>query len=693
MARRCIILLVLIVVTLAVFGPVWDHGFVVLDDGAHIVENPYLKPPSISKTLALWKAPYGSLYIPVTYSAWAGLAWLSEIFARGGVGTKLDPRLFHAANVALHLLCAFLVFVILKIIVRADWAACGGALFFALHPVQVEPVAWATGMKDLLCGLFSFAALWQYLCYAVPGSSEGKSGKGAETLPGVTGTMGQRRRWLHYALALAAFVLALLSKPAAVVVPIMAWILDTLYLRRPLRESSVALAGWVAVALPFVVLTKWLQPDADVGFTAPLWARPLVAADAVTFYLYKLFFPLWLGPDYGRSPEMVMRQGWIYFGWIIPAGLAVLIWFWTKRRPLLLVSLALFVAGILPVSGLVPFGFQKISTVADRYLYLSMLGPALAVAWFLSERRGKMIAAICVLVLGLLGIRSALQIRYWQDSTTLFQHALEINPDSWVSHFNLGLALDRKGMHEEAMARYSQALRINPDYSMAHNNIGAILLDRNNVQEAAEHFRLALRADTENSEAHYNLGLLLWRRGQWEEAIAQFRRVLQIKPFNVDARDYLGFLLAQSGRLEEALAEIREGLKIDPAHARAYFNMGLAYARVTRYREAEAALRKAVALNPESAGAYNSLSRLYIELGRFEEAVALADAAIERDPKLNWAYFNRAWALESLGRYQEAEAAYRQALQLDSAQGQVRQRLLSLQARLGKVKAQKEIAR
>ena len=138
MARRYIIPLVVLVVTLAVFEPVWDHGFVVLDDGANIVENPYLKPPSLSKTLLLWKTPYQSLYVPVTYSAWAGLAWLSEIFAPGSGNAKLNPLLFHAANLLLHLLCAFLVFVILKMIVRVDWAACAGALFFALQVRAVQ---------------------------------------------------------------------------------------------------------------------------------------------------------------------------------------------------------------------------------------------------------------------------------------------------------------------------------------------------------------------------------------------------------------------------------------------------------------------------------------------------------------------------------------------------------------------------
>ncbi len=286
MARRCIIPLVLIVATLAVFGPVWNHDFVVLDDGVNIIDNPFLQPPSFSNALHLWKTPYKSMYIPVTYSAWAALARLSEIFEPGGSGGKLDPRLFHAANVLLHLLCVVLVFVILRMIVRADWAACGGALFFALHPIQVEPVAWATGLKDLLCGLLSLTAVWQYLRYAMPVSpqDESGSGQGGRISAGTT-IDSPKRRYLHYGLALLAFLLALLSKPAAVVVPLLVWILDVCCLRRPVRENSVALAGWIAVAVPVVVLTQSVQADTVNSFTTALWTRPLVAADAVTFYL------------------------------------------------------------------------------------------------------------------------------------------------------------------------------------------------------------------------------------------------------------------------------------------------------------------------------------------------------------------------------------------------------------------------
>ncbi len=716
MAHRCIILLFLILVPLAVFGQAWDHGFISLDDEVNITDNPFIRSP-VSNALLFWKAPYEGLYIPVTYNAWAVLARLSEIFASGGAGGRLDPRVFHAANVLIHVLCALLVFVILRMIVRADWAACGGALFFALHPVQVEPVAWAMGLKDLLCGFFSLVAVWQYLAYAMSASSQvgGTSGKGAGILSG-----SYRRKYFHYGLALFAFLAAVLSKPAAVVVPVIAWLLDVGYLRRGLRESSVALIGWIVIALLVVVVTKWVQPEADIGFTPPLWARPLVAADAVMFYLYKLVFPFWLGLDYGRSPEVMMQRWWFYIEWIIPGGLAVLIWLWRKRRPLLLISLALFVVGILPVSGLIPFGFQKISTVADRYLYLSILGPALAVAWLLSEWRGRLVTVMCVLVLGLLGIRSALQIRYWRDSPTLFQHALKVNPESSMAYFNLGLALQRKGMYEDAIAHYSQALRFRPDYAMAHNNIGVILLDRGNLEAAEKRFRLALAVDPGNAYAHYNLALLLLRRGEaeqavphlrqaaradprnadarfrlgslllqrgeLEEAIVQYRQALQIQPRFVDAQISLGFALAQRGQVEEGLAEVLEALRIDPGYARAYFNLGHVYVRMKRYPEAEAAFRKAAALSPDSPAPYVSLSRLLIELGRFEEAVAAADAAIKRDPKLSWAYFNRAWALESLGRFKEAEAGYRQALRLDSTQEQVKRKLLNLEARMGKVK-------
>ena len=663
MSRHHCIAVLLVVITVAVFWQVHDHEFV-WDDDVNVYENPHLNPGPSPDILRFWQKPYKGLYIPLTYTVWATLARFTRT-PTTAEGTNLDPRLFHVANLVVHLLSMIVVFTILRILVRDDWAACGGALLFALHPVQVEPVAWVTGMKDVLSGFFSLVALWQYLAYAStrPTYTKGETEKRAETWVEEKGTPNLKWWSFHYALATLAFILALLSKPSAVVVPVVAWVLDFWVLRRSVRQSTVALIGWIALAVPFIVLTKLVQSDSGLDFVTPLWARPLVASDAVAFYIYSLALPLWLGPDYGRTPELVLRQGWIYLTWIVPFSLAVLIWLWRDQRPWLVASVGIFVIGILPVSGLVPFVFQRISTVADRYLYISMLGPALALASFLSQRKRLLpVAVVCLLILGFLGIKSAFQTQYWQNNFTLFNHALRLNPNSWLGHSNLGVwlvgrgkleeaiqhyheviriapeyadahydlgnALNRQGMVDEAIQRYHEAILIDPNLVDAHYNLGNALRSQNKVEEAIQHYHEAIRIDPNFVGGHVNLGNVLRSRGQLEEAIGHYRQALRINPAHSLAHSNLGIALAEQGSIDEAIDHFIEALQIDPTNALIYANLGTAVASRGELEKAIEYYRRAVQVKPEYADAHERLGRLLTQLGRRDEAIQHLEEAL-----------------------------------------------------------------
>lgn len=537
------IALLLIISTLVVFYQVRDHDFV-SDDYIHIVENPYLRPVMLPRVLELWQKPYWGLYIPVTYTVWAAIARLTELPGAGKSAPKLDPLPFHSANLILHLVNLLIVFAILRMLTRNDWAASCGALLFALHPVQVEPVAWVSGLKDVLSGFFSLLALWQYLAYAMGTSSSAN----AATAQGDTQNM--KRGFFHFALATLAFVLALLSKPAAAMVPLAAWLLDRYVLQRTFRQCTVALRSWVILAVPFAVLTKWFQPDAGIEFLTPIWARPLVAGDALAFYLYQLVAPLSLGPDYSRSPELVLQHGWIYLAWVLPFGLAVLIWLGRHKRPWLVASGGVFVIGTVPTLGLIPFSFQDISTVADRYLYFSFLGPALSLACFLSEprsRRGLMVLP-CVGLLTLLGIQSALQAHYWSNSITLYHHVLKINPRSWLAHVGLGNSLAKQRKFEQAMAHYLQALRIRPNDAAMYVELGNILARQRKFEEARTQYLEALRIEPNNAAAHNNLANVLAEQDDLDQAIAYYLQALQIDPEYEIARHGLSLAIEEQKR-------------------------------------------------------------------------------------------------------------------------------------------------
>ena len=565
--------ILLILVTLAVFGQVRSAEFVLWDDGLHVFENPYLQSLTFENILALWREPYGELYIPLTYTLWALTAAASRgMHANPTAGAPLDPQFFHTLNLLVYLLSVLVVWRVVRLLLdrltprpaltRVEWAAGAGALLFAVHPTHVEAVAWVTGFKDVLYGFLACVAVWQYLVYArgdmdAPASGTPARGKAPRSLG-------------HYWLATGVFVLALLAKPTAVVIPLVVGVLDIWGWPQTWRRRRPALLAWLVLAGLWAVFTSQVQPPASGAFIPPLWARFLIAGDTVSFYLYKLGIPVWLGPDYGRTPEVILAQPWLLcLTGLGPWGLAV--WLWCKRTrvPWLVAAAGVFVAGVLPNLGFVPFAFQAFSTVADRYMYIALLGPAFALAWGLAQSRQRWLEVACVVVLGVLGIGSAWQTSYWHDSTSLFEHELTVHPRSSVAYNILGMVLAAQNRHIEATRYYTEAVRLWPGNTDAHNNLGNALSRQGKTQEAIQQYMEALRLQPNFAEAHHNLGSALAEEGRVAEAISHYTAALRLRPHYVMAHYNLGVSLAQQGRLAEAREHFSEVLRLDPNHAAA----------------------------------------------------------------------------------------------------------------------------
>ena len=311
MQRKTLIMLLLVGAVAAAYGQMARHDFLLWDDPGTVAGNPRLNPPTWSGVMHYWRHPEQGLYIPVTYSAWSILAAAAQLDQPDDRGIRLNPAIFHLANIAVHAATAVGVFLILRQLLSHDWAAASGALLYALHPVQVEAVAWISGLKDVLSGMFAMLALWQYLLFA-------------------RGDQQHRRRWIHYSLATAALALAMLSKPSAMIVPLMALIIDALVIRRPIKRIALSLGPWFVLAAATALVAKLVQPAIGVPHT-PLWARPLIAGDALSFYLYKLIFPLHLAIDYGRRPDVAMQSPAFYLAWIVPVLLGVLLLLFRRR--------------------------------------------------------------------------------------------------------------------------------------------------------------------------------------------------------------------------------------------------------------------------------------------------------------------------------------------------------------------------
>lgn len=469
--RRWLIIAIIVLATAAAYWPVLTCGFVNYDDDKHILANPRFNPPTLKNALAYWtERGFFGLYIPVTYTAWTVVAQTARR------GDSFSPAVFHVANLLVHACNAVLVYFILQRLLRGKpFAAMLGALMFALHPLQVEAVAWVSGFRDVFGGLLALLTILRYLDFL--DASEPPARRNA------------------YLIAAGAFALALLSKPTAVVLPLVLLIIDTLIRRRPWRAALTPLVPLIVMSLLAAAWARIVQPSILLSNPVPLAARPLVAADSVGFYLWKLAWPARLVPDYGRHDYRGLLS-------LAPAAILVALILLRLKTPLLLAGYLIFLAALLPVLGFVPFDFQEISNVADRYMYLPMLGAALALAAVMSRFDSVAIRAGAFAVLIAFGIRTFEQAQIWRSTQTLFARNLEVNPRSWLACNNLGAEEADPAAAERILRR---SVMLKPDYADARINLGAVLAEQGRLAEAIEQFEIAIRLRPDLPEARGNL--------------------------------------------------------------------------------------------------------------------------------------------------------------------------------------------
>jgi Flp pilus assembly protein TadD len=538
----------LVVVTILVLSPVLLAGYLRLDDYSHLHDNPHLR--SSSGLWALWTRPYFSLYIPITYSVWWGAARIVSI-ADGA-------WLFHTVNLLVHCGNAGLVFVLVRGWVRScepkaasdeTPVALLAALVFAVHPVQVETVAWISELKGGLAAGFGLFGLWWHF----------------------------RARRMPSGLC---FLAAMLCKPSAIVFPGIVFVVNRALLAMDLRKSAAMPALYAALLAPLVFVTKHLQSDAELDFVPSVAQRLLVAGDALTFYIGKTVLPYPLALDYGRTPQFVLDGPAWRLG--MPAVLALVVLAWAvaslarRRRSLVVCGGNIAVLGALPVSGLVPFGFQEFSTVADHYLYVPMFGVALMVAGILVHLRhaaqSRRIAAVGLMALAGLSFQQA---RCWRSTESLFTHTLQVNPRSYLAAHAIGEEHLHAHRLDQAIEWATRTLAIRPDFVKAQIHLGLAWSQKGQLDRAIEVYTSALARGPSTVGArakpvaslHNNLGMALLQTGDEASAVAHFRQAVAIFPRSMNAHLNLARLAMANQRYQEARLELETVLSFDPSSA------------------------------------------------------------------------------------------------------------------------------
>lgn len=577
--RRWPIALLLLAVV-ATYWPICTADFVNWDDTLLLARNPLLNPATLHSVRIWWTQGSFDLFEPVTWMTRAGITLIARVPEDPTTHISLNPYIYHSFNLLLHALNTLIAFQLLMRLGMRIWPACAGAMVFALHPLQVEPVAWVTSIKDVLFGFFSLGAIWRYLvCLGTP--EEEKTGSA-------------HRR--GYALATFLYLVAILAKVMAAVVPIVVLILVRLVWGRIPRRVWKEMAPWMLLAIAMLIITRVVQPGSGLTPVA-LWKRPLVATDALAFCLWKVVFPFHMTIDYGRTPARIFEQGWAWWTWIAPAVLLVLLWKIRRSFPAVVAGACIFIVSVAPVLGLSPFIFQKYSTVADRYTYLAMFGVALCAADVVNRLPRR--AAVWALVpMAILGISSWRQTWHWRDSWALMNYALRMNPRSYCAYGNLAAWHLENGNYDAAIqcARQSIAIKSDEDPSLrtlckalaeqgrtseviatlreaaGHNPAaGPIAADLSGsmgmlgrLDEAMAFGRLAVELAPGLALSHANLGSVLVTRGKLDEAKVELEKAIALQPADVTAQCNLAYVLAKKGQTDGAIEHFRAALRIDP---------------------------------------------------------------------------------------------------------------------------------
>jgi tetratricopeptide (TPR) repeat protein len=648
--------LLIALVTFAAFLPTLENQFVNWDDDQNFLNNPHYRGLGWPHLRWMWTTFHMGPYIPLTWMT-LGLDYLLW---------GMQPRGYHLTSLLLHAANAVVFYFVAIRILGWAWpgpgdpgrrrlavAAACAALLFALHPLRVESVAWATERRDVLSGLFYLLTILVYL----RAYERGERGRG----------------WYWGAVGLSAC--ALLSKSMAVSLPVVLLILDVY----PLRRLGGTRGWWSEPArrvylekIPFMVLALAASALAFLALARlhNMWpldhlsvaGRLAVSAYGLSFYLWKTVAPFNLSPLYALPANVNPWAPAFLLSYGVVLALTALVSALRRRLPGLPAAWLAYVVILLPVLGVFQNGPQ---IAADRYTYLAGLGWAIwAGGGLLScwPRLPSLLtgAAVCVL-LGL-GVLTWTQVHVWHDSERLWSHALAIDPNSPLSEYNLADAFSRQGKPGEAIEHYRQALRIQPGYAEAHYNLGVTLAQQGKLAEAIEHYREALKIRPGYAWALNNWGHALARQGRPAEAIERYRQALKILPDYAEALNNWGVLLAQQGRPAEAIEHYRRALALTPNLADAHYNWGAALAQQGRLVEAIEHNRQALQIEPHFAEAHYNWGVLLAQQGRPAEAIEHYRWALAIRPDFADAHYNWGNALAKQGKPAEAIERYRQAL-------------------------------
>jgi tetratricopeptide (TPR) repeat protein len=586
--RNPIACLLLAVITLALYNPVTRHPFVNYDDDRYVTENPHIRQGLTADTFT-WALT------STEQANWHPLTWMSH--ALDVSLYRLNPVGHHFTSILLHAVNVILLFLLLM------WATgrFGPSLFvaalFALHPINVESIAWVAERKNVLCTMFFFLTLWAYGWYA------------------------RNPHWKRYLAVAALFACGLASKPMVITLPFVLLLLDYWPLDRVCGANAGANqteAPWsrlvleklplLALSAASAVITMQAQQAGGAIRTTTevsFGARIATAVWAYAMYLWKMVWPARLAPLYPHPGDSL--AAWqVLVAPVVLIAITAAVW-QNRNRRYLLVGWLWFLGTLVPVIGLVQVGE---AAMADRYAYIPLIGIFVMIAFGVADsaeekKLGLWLVVLAAFALLTLAFATHHQIGYWQSNEELWSHTLAVTQNNFVAEDNLGGALTLEGKEEDAFPHFEAAARINPRDPLSRGNLGTYFQTHNRMREAVEQYEAAVQLTSDPAllaQTYANLGAAHRALGEDDAANQSFDQSLRLNPNQYNAWLGLGLLARKQGKLDEAVSDLSRSLELRPT-GQGYFELGRTFEQAGRVPEALDAYQQALKIVPDLAEA------------------------------------------------------------------------------------------
>jgi tetratricopeptide (TPR) repeat protein len=578
--------LFLVISILCVYWPVRNFSFVNYDDREYVTRNYHVQAGLTLENIR-WS------FTATQANNWHPVTWLSHMLDCWMYG--MNPGHHHMINVLLHILNTLLLFFIFKRISGSRWKSAFVAALFALHPLHVESVAWVAERKDVLSTFFWMLALWSYTGFV------------------------ENPRPDKYLLLILFYILGLMAKPMIVTFPCVLLLLDYWPLKRfqlrPSKNEDQAIQrsfyfGLIWEKIPLFLLsvassivTFLVQKNSgavDSLAAIPFHVRIANAMVSYVNYIGKMLWPHNLAVLYPYPKSIAM---WKMAGaGVLLIMISVFVFRVLKSKPYLAVGWLWYLGTLVPVIGIVQVGSQAL---ADRYTYVPLIGIFIMVTWGISDLVSKWqyrnfgLFTVAASILSIFIITSRMQVAYWSNSVTLFEHAVNVTGGSSTAQLNLGEALAEQGNIGNSAKHYLEAIKIRPGYAKAYNNLGVILAGQGKTEDAIRFLSKALQIIPGYAGAHFNLGKIYANLNNPEKAIFHYKKAVQLDPNMTQALYHLSWILStveddkyrngkEAVNLAEKLCKItqfRQPLALDALAA--------AYAETGQFNEATFTAKKA----------------------------------------------------------------------------------------------------